>query len=468
MDVVVIGAGPAGLTAAYALAQRGCRPQVLEGSSCVGGISRTEEYKGYRVDIGGHRFFTKVEVVTALWKEVLGEDFLRVPRLSRIFFQGKYYPYPLALGPTLKNLGAYQSLRILASYLKAQMRPSRTEETFEHWVTNRFGARLYHLFFKTYTEKVWGIPCNQIRADWAAQRIKGLSLISAVWNALGGGGNVKSLIHEFDYPRLGPGQMWERFRDRIIDLGGSVATEAEVVHLHHAGGRITSVEHGNGERIPVEAAISSMSLAALIHRLSPAPPQAVLDAARGLRYRDFLVVALIIEKADIFPDNWLYIHDPGVQVGRIQNFKNWSPDMVPEPGMTCLGMEYFCSQGDDLWNQEDAKLVALAREEIARLGLAEADSVRDGFVLRQPKAYPVYDEHYRAHLNTLKEYLRSFDNLQTIGRNGLHRYNNQDHSMLTALLAVENLFGANHNLWEINTERSYHEDYELKVVGRRP
>jgi protoporphyrinogen oxidase len=463
LEVAVIGAGPAGLTAAYALAQRGCRPQVFESSKYVGGISRTEQYRGYRFDIGGHRFFTKVGVVNDLWREILGNEFRRVPRLSRIFFRGRFYPYPLVVGQTLRNLGPVESLRILGSYLAARVRPTTNEETLEQWVTNRFGDRLYRLFFKTYTEKVWGIPCHQIRADWAAQRIKGLSLASAVRSALGiGGKGVKSLIHEFDYPRLGPGQMWEACRDRVEDLGGTVRMNAEITRLHHRGDHITAVETADGESLSVDAVISSMPIGHLIERLSPTPPPEVLAAARGLRYRDFLIVALILDGDSLFPDNWIYVHDPTVQVGRIQNFKNWSADLVPDPATTCLGMEYFCSETDDLWGWDDARLIAYAREELARLGLASAEVVRDGCVLRQKKAYPVYDEEYRAHLNVLRDYLKTFTNLHTVGRNGMHRYNNQDHSMLTALLAVENLFGADHDLWEVNTERSYHEDFELK------
>ncbi|MEO1297784.1 MAG: NAD(P)/FAD-dependent oxidoreductase [Cyanobacteria bacterium J06636_16] len=465
--VVIIGGGPAGLTTGYELMKHGTKSVVLEKADKVGGISRTETYKGYRFDIGGHRFFTKVGEVQDVWQDILGDDFIQVPRMSRIYYDGKFYDYPLALFKTLKNLGPVRSVLILMSYLKAKLRkkldPEFEPETFEEWVTDCFGERLYRIFFKTYTEKVWGIPCSQIRADWAAQRIKNLSLKRAVTNALFGSQNAKSLIKEFDYPRLGPGMMWERCQELLEASGSPVHLHTEVVRVEREGKRVTKVIAKQGDRtfeLTGEHFINSMPITALVHRLDPLPPEEVLAAARGLKYRDFLIVSLIINRDHLFPDNWLYIHSPEFKVGRIQNFKNWSPAMVPEPGKTCLGMEYFCSEGDDLWEMPNLKLIELASQEIVKLNLGvKPGDVEDGCVIRQYKAYPVYDGEYRQHLQVLQDYLQTFENLQTVGRNGMHRYNNQDHSMLTALLAAKNILGEDHDIWNVNVERSYHENF---------
>ncbi len=461
-SVLIVGGGPAGLTAAYELVKRGTRAIVLEQSDQVGGIARTEQYKGYRFDIGGHRFFTKVDEVNQLWQEVMGARFIKVPRLSRIYYDGKFFSYPLQVMDTLGNLGMRESARILLSYLKIKVLPIHQEESLEDWVTNRFGRRLFKTFFKTYTEKVWGIPCEKIQADWAAQRIKGLSLRTAVLNALFQVNNTKTLIKEFDYPVLGPGEMWELFQDQINARGGDVQLNSSVVRLTRSGSRITSAmirQAGKLVELPTEQIISSMPVTTLVRQLDPPAPPEVIAAARSLKYRDFLIVPIVINRADVFPDNWIYIHSPEVKVGRIQNFKNWSAAMVPDPEKTCLGMEYFCCEGDELWEMSDTELLDLATQEIAQLGLATIEEVEDGTVIRQPKAYPVYDRDYRQHLTVLQNYLATFENLQTIGRNGMHRYNNQDHSMLTAILAVRNLFGEQHDLWTVNAERSYHENF---------
>ena len=483
-SVLIIGAGPAGLTAAHELVKHHIPPIVLEKSHYVGGIARTEVYKGYRFDIGGHRFYTKVEEVNQLWHEILGSDFRSTPRLSRIYYRQGYFPYPLKLFQTLRQLGLLESTKIVASYLAAQLMPSREEETFEQWVSNRFGRRLYETFFKSYTEKVWGIPCTEIRAEWAAQRIKGLSLKSALMGAIfGGNQNTKTLINHFDYPTLGPGMMWQAFREHVERRGGQVLMETQAVRLVRKGNRITHVvtmkggqnisrgmrEREREEHYPVESVISSMPLNLLLEQLWPPPPQKVLQAARGLKYRAFLIVGLIIERAEIFPDNWIYIHEPNVKVGRIQNFKNWSADMVPDLNKTSLGMEYFCNDTphDEIWNQADAKLIALATKEVAQLGLADPSEVIDGVVIRQPKAYPVYDGEYHQHLSVIQEFLKTIKNLQTIGRNGMHRYNNQDHSMLTGMLAARNLLGEKRDLWKVNTERSYYEEWTVEQKKKR-
>lgn len=474
--VVIIGGGPAGLTAGYELVKKGINSIVLEKADKVGGISRTETYKGYRFDIGGHRFFTKVGEVQQIWKEILEDDFIQVPRLSRIYYQGKFFNYPLSLFNTLSNLGIIPSFHVLLSYLKAKLKarlqPGPEPETFEEWVTDRFGGRLYYIFFKTYTEKVWGIPCNKIRADWAAQRIQGMSLKRAVINAVFGSQNAKSLIKKFDYPILGPGMMWERCQEILDSKGSPVHLNTTVTRIEREGTRIKSITaKQDGETIQITGNhfISSMPVTALLYKLHPLPPDYVLEAARGLKYRDFLIVSLIVNKPELFPDNWIYIHSPEFKVGRIQNFKNWSPAMVPDASKTCLGMEYFCSEGDSLWELSDTELIDLASCEAIGLGLGVNESdVEDGVVIRQHKAYPVYDGEYRQHLKVIQEYVETFDNLQTVGRNGMHRYNNQDHSMLTAILAAKNILGENHDLWNVNTERSYHEEFTKDDLPKKP
>ena len=460
----IIGGGPAGLTAALMLAEEGEPTHVVEASSLVGGIARTEQYKGYRFDIGGHRFFTKVTEVDALWKRLMGDDFIIVPRLSRIYYDSKYYDYPLKIGNTLGNLGAVESVRIGLSYIGARLRPTRTEDTFDQWVTNRFGRRLFDRFFRTYTEKVWGIPCSSIRADWAAQRIQNLSLIKAVRTALFGGNDTTSLIEEFQYPRLGPGMMWEKVRDMLRWHGGRVDMDTRVDVVHHDGaGRATAVTmvrpDGSEERLDVRSVVNTMPLGRLTRCMDPPAPAHVLAAADRLKYRDFLIVVLIVDEPDPFPDNWIYIHSPDVQVGRIQNFRSWSREMVPDENRSSIGLEYFCHVGDGLWESDDAALIEQGKRELEALGLVDGSNVVDGTVIRQPKAYPVYDENYREAVDTISEWVESFENLYSVGRNGMHRYNNQDHSMLTAMLAARNLMGENHDVWNVNVERSYHEEF---------
>ncbi len=466
-ETVVIGAGPAGLTAAWELARLGRRCVVFEADELVGGISRTVEYKGYRFDIGGHRFFTKVERVNALWREILGDEFLVRPRLSRIFYGERFFDYPLKPMNALLGLGPIEAIRIGLSYVKAQILPHADERTFEQWVTNRFGRRLFEIFFETYTEKVWGMPCSEIGADWAAQRIKNLDLVTAVRNALLGslatrGEIVATLIDEFHYPRHGPGQMWESAQDQLVERGTDVVLGAGVVRLHHADGRVRKVtvrEAGGQERdVEAEHVLSSMPIRELLHAFEPAPPPEILAAADRLRYRDFLTVGLIVDRDEVFPDNWIYIHSPDVKMGRIQNFKNWSPHMVADPQRTCLGLEYFVQEGDELWAAPDDDLIELGTRECAALGLIRAEEVRDGCVIRIPKAYPVYDGGYQEALQVLRGWLDPIENLQLIGRNGQHRYNNQDHSMMTAVLAVENIVGASHDVWSVNVDDEYHEE----------
>lgn len=474
--VVVIGAGPAGLTAAKTLMDRapGMKPIVLEAADEIGGISRTAMYKGYRFDIGGHRFFSKVAEVNKFWHEVLGDDLIRVHRMSRIFYRGRFFDYPIKLFNVLFNLGIYESARVMLSYVKWRARPAPTEDSMETWVMNRFGGRLYMHFFRSYTEKVWGIPAKEIRADWAAQRIKSLTLGRAIWNAITARGNDTSLIDEFGYPRLGPGMMWERVRDLVVAAGGTVRTKSAVTRLVHnqsAIRSIVSIEHSadGSEKtsvINVDHVISSMPITTLVAAMDPPAPDHVREAAAKLRYRDFLIVTLILNHPDPFPDNWIYIHSPQVKVGRIQNFRAWSAEMVPDPNHASIGMEYFCQRDDGLWSMDNKDLIDLASKELAAIGLAPVSAVIDGTVIRQPAAYPVYDAEYMENLEILKNWLGTFENLQTIGRNGMHRYNNQDHSMLTGMFAARNVLGEKLDLWDVNTERSYHEEFTVSDAKR--
>jgi protoporphyrinogen oxidase len=466
---IVIGGGPGGLTAAYELTKLGFRPTVLEKLDDVGGLARTASFKGFRFDLGGHRFYTKVAEIDKLWREVLGHDFIRRPRLSRIYYNGRFFHYPLRPLNALVGLGIVPSLLAVLSYLRWQLFPAPREDSFEQWVSNRFGRRLFETFFRTYTEKVWGIPCSALRAEWAAQRIKDLSLRTAILNMfVKPHRTIRTLIEEFDYPRLGPGMMWNAVKDEIERRGGRVRLRSDVIRIdreeRHVESLVVADEAGESTLIASDF-ISSMPITELIRKLSPPAPADVLAAAARLTYRDFLTVCLIVNDPAPFPDNWIYVHSPEVKVGRIQNFRNWSPDMTPDPAKTGLGLEYFCMEGDDVWTTPDAELIELGRREVARIGLVRYEDVEDGCVVRVPKAYPVYDSHYREDLAVVRGFVEGFQNLQSIGRNGLHRYNNQDHSMLTGLLAVRNaVLGQRHDLWSVNTEPEYQETIQERAA----
>jgi len=469
--VVVLGAGPAGLTAGYLLAKQGQPVIVLESTDQIGGLARTEVRDGYRFDLGGHRFFTKVKEVDDLWHEIMKEEFLKRPRQSRIYWNDKFLEYPLQGMDVIRKLGPVELTRCLASYLYAAVKPKGREDTFEQWVSNRFGKRLYQHFFKTYTEKLWGVSTDEIRAEWAAQRIKGLSFVSAARAAFFGneGNKIKSLISEFNYPRYGPGQMWEQMASDIREHGGEVRMNAPVTRLRIEGGQVLEVVAG-GETLHPSHVISSLPLRTTVGIAEPEAPGEVRDAARGLRYRDFLTVSLVLTGDDPFPDNWIYIHQPGVRVLRIQNFRSWSPWMIPNQTDSSLGMEYFCFEGDDLWSSSDDDLVELAKTEIEKLGLAKAANVKFGFVVRVHKAYPIYDVEYGERVATIRRWLEGIGSLTQVGRNGLHRYNNSDHSMLTAMRAVDNLvLGTRHDIWAVNVENVYHEeDTEVEDPYRNP
>lgn len=466
--VIVIGAGPAGLTAAYELAKRGGQSLILEADDQVGGLARTVNYRGYRFDIGGHRFFSKIPAINALWQEILGAEFLVRPRLSRIYYNGHFFDYPLKAFNALVGLGLVESLLVSVSYAYARLFPHPHEATFEQWVSNRFGRRLYEIFFKTYTEKVWGIPCGEISADWAAQRIKNLSLSEALRNAIFGAGRARdgqvitTLIDSFQYPRLGPGMLWERCEELLAARGSPTVRGVRVERIHHRHGRVECVV---GRTVTNEVneyvgshVISTMPLRDLLLALDPVPPTEVLQAVRRLRYRDYLTIVLMLRRADVFPDNWIYIHSPEVKMGRIQNYKNWSPEMVPDPSRTALGLEYFLWEHDEEWTWPRERLLEMGIQECTKIGLIRPADVEDGTVVRMPKAYPVYDQGYQENVTLVRRYLETFTNLQTIGRNGLHRYNNQDHSMLTGIYAVRNILGASDDVWSVNTEMEYHEE----------
>jgi protoporphyrinogen oxidase len=483
-DVVILGAGPAGLTAAWELAKHDVPVTVLEKDPrYVGGLARTVEHKGYRFDIGGHRFFSKNREVEDTWTEILGDELLNRGRLSRIYYAGRYIAYPLKAFNALRALGLVETVRCTASYAYARLRPIRNPRSFEDWVRNQFGWRLYSIFFKTYTEKVWGISTREISADWAAQRIKSLDLWLAIRTAIFPAGPVKSrgeivttLIDRFRYPRLGPGQMWEKAAAVLADKGRPVLHGRELLGIEHKNGRVQSVitrgADGTVEEHRGSQFISTIPMRELVSRLDPAAPDDVRAAAAALGYRDFISIALMIDRKDVFPDNWIYIHDPSVKVGRIQNFKNWSPDMVPDQSKTCLGLEYFCFEGDGMWRMSDEGLIEMAKKELERLGMCKASEVFDGVVVRQEKAYPVYDDVYQERVAVIRDWLaRQLPNLHLAGRNGMHKYNNQDHSMMTALLVARQIAaGSTLDPWKVNADAVYHEDVhvgEKDVTGRQ-
>ena len=473
--VVILGAGPAGLAAAVELARAGRRVVAIERGRAVGGLARTEVYKGFRFDIGGHRFYTKSDEVQRFWSDALGADFLLRPRMSRIYYRGRFFHYPLQAWDTLSGLGPLEAVRALASYLRRWALPLPPEDTFERWVVNRFGERLYETFFRSYTEKVWGVPCSELRADWAAQRLKDLSLGAVLLRAIGLGGNgVRSMIEEFHYPRLGPGMLWEAVRARAEEAGARFRLGAEVVGVERDADRVSAVvirDASGQERVLASEVISSMPLRPFVSMLDTPAPDDVRRAASGLRHRDYLTVCLILRRRELFPDNWIYVHDPKVRVARIQNFKNWSPDMVPDAAKTSLGLEFFCTEGDSTWSLSDAELVDLATRELEQIGLALREEVEDGCVFRVSHAYPIYDAGYRAELECVKSFLAGLDNLQTIGRNGLHRYNNQDHAVLSGLLAARNVLEGQrrYDVWSIGSDADYfEEDAARPATASRP
>lgn len=473
VKAVIVGAGPAGLTAAYELSKRGQPVVVLESDpEYVGGLARTVRYRGYRFDIGGHRFFSKSQEIEDLWKEILGPDLLERPRSSKIYYRGRFYSYPLRPLEALTQLGFVESVLCVLSFLRARVAPAANPKSYEDWVVNQFGRRLYQTFFKTYTEKIWGMSCREISADWAAQRIQGLSLGTAIKDALlpkaqrgKRSAMIKTLIDRFHYPRLGPGMMWETCAEKVRQMGSQVLLGRTVQCCRFQGtdGRWTVTARttaGGLEKYSANHLLSSMPIRELVSMIEPELPEAVRRSAAALRYRDFITVGLILRETRRFKDNWIYIHDPGVKVGRVQNYKAWSPEMVADPKYCCYGLEYFCFKGDGLWNRQDRELIALAKQELQTLQLAESADVLDGCVMRQPKAYPVYDEMHKYHVQVVREALERYvRNVHLVGRNGMHKYNNQDHAMMTGLLAARNILAPEkkYDVWAVNDDASYHE-----------
>ncbi|MBP0591587.1 NAD(P)/FAD-dependent oxidoreductase [Paraburkholderia sp. LEh10] len=481
VDVLVIGAGPGGLTAGYLLTKNTdlSVTMIEKDPTYVGGISRTERFEGHHFDIGGHRFFSKSAEVVALWHELLPDDFIERPRSSRIFYRNKFYRYPLDGIEALRNLGLIESAHCVLSYLAARIRPCRDPNTFHQWVANQFGERLFSIFFKTYTEKVWGMSCDEISADWAAQRIKGLSLSTAIVNATKRSlgirsrkNSVKTLIESFHYPRRGPGMLWEAAARKFQNQGGRLLMgHAARTLAYDENSKHWTVEavgtDGQTTQIIARHVICTAPMRETMNAISPMPRSAA--AAAKLQYRDFITVALILDRPATFSDNWIYIHDPSVKVGRIQNFASWSPEMVPDTATGgCLGLEYFCFDGDSLWESSDAELTELAIGEVEKIGLATRDQVRGSRVVRQPKAYPVYDDLYRAIVDEVRADLADhYPNLHLVGRNGMHKYNNQDHAMMTAMLTVENIVAGTRlrDTWAVNEDAEYHESGDSPEVS---
>jgi protoporphyrinogen oxidase len=479
-DTLIVGAGPAGLTAGYLLTKDKAGSVLLieQSPTYVGGISRTERHEGYFFDIGGHRFFSKSQEVEDLWRELLPDDFVERPRTSRIFYRNKLYSYPLRAFEALSNLGFFESTLCVLSYMKARAFPTRNPVSFHQWVANQFGERLFSIFFKTYTEKVWGMSCDAISADWAAQRIKGLSLFVAVMSGLRKSLNlgtqnaskIKTLIESFRYPRRGPGMLWEAAAEKIQAQGGTLLLGQSVRSFAWDGASrlwtVRTVEAATGSELSFRARriISSAPMRDVVNQTTPTPVSA--PAASTLKYRDFLTVAVFLKSPALFDDNWIYIHDPNVKVGRIQNYASWSPEMVPGVSKGCLGLEYFCFEGNGLWTMQDADLVKLAISELTTLGLATADQVGGGHVVRQPKAYPVYDADYKKVVDVVREeFAARFPTFHFVGRNGMHKYNNQDHAMMTAMLTVRNIVAGTdlYDVWSVNEDAEYHEEVRQKL-----
>jgi protoporphyrinogen oxidase len=478
-SVAVIGAGPAGLTAAYLLAKRGVDVTVLESDPYyVGGISKTVKNDGFHFDIGGHRFFSKSKQVEDFWTEILPSDMLDRPRSSRVYYRKQFFQYPLKPFEALWKLGVFESILCVLSYFKAKLFPKKNPKSFQDWVTNQFGERLFRIFFKTYTEKVWGMSCKDISADWAAQRIKGLSLFSALKSAFlvkqskSKDQVIKTLIDSFRYPRKGPGMLWETCAARVKEMGGTILMGQKATSLswNKATKKWTLSTHSTTEStetatLVIDHVISSAPIRELIPSIQPPLPEKVVESAKALGYRDFITVTLALQGEELFDDNWIYIHDPSVKVGRIQNFKSWSPEMVPDPSYNCYGLEYFCFEGDGLWTKDDGELIDLAKSELNAIGLGNQSQFIKGYVVRQTKAYPVYDEHYLSRVETIRYQLeKDHPTLHLVGRNGMHKYNNQDHAIMTSMLTVQNILAGQriYDVWEVNQDAEYHE------AGARP
>lgn len=463
-DCVVVGAGPAGMACAYALAERGKTSVVIDKNDAPGGLCRTIDFSGYLFDIGGHRFISKSQEMNRIWQEVLGGDMLRVKRLSRIYYRNKYFDYPLSFMNTFLNLGFVDSVMCVASYFNHKYFRKGEEDSLDGWITKRFGKRLFDIFFKSYSEKVWGVSCQNISADWAKQRIRGLSLRVAVQNAILSmeGKAPKTLCEEFYYPRTGPGGFYKKLEKRIVSSSGVVFRQNKsTVKIRHSGGRVTALEvrdcrDASGQSIPVEYLFSTMPLAELVSSLDPSPPDPVMAAGKRLKSRSFVTVNVILDRPYIFSDQWLYIHSPEVKLARVQNYKNWSADMVKDPRRTSLGLEYFCSEKDEFWALNDVDLINYALEDLEKVKIAYRKSLISAFVVRCPNAYPIYHLGYENDLLIVRNYLETFSNLQTFGRGGSFRYDNSDRAFLSGLYAAGNFLGETKcDLWNFDISDEY-------------
>ncbi len=459
MRTVVIGAGPAGLACAARLSELGSPPVVLEAGPHVGGMARSIDRWGHTVDLGPHRFFSSDPVVTAFWHRHVRDDFVMVSRQSRILYEGRFYDYPLRAGNALGNLGLRRSVAAMTSYGWARVRPAPSDGSLESWVSNRFGPVLYRTFFKTYTEKLWGVPCRSLDADWAAQRIQGLTLWAAVRSAVRGNrdNTLKTLVDEFAYPTTGSSLLYDRLREFVEAEGGAVRTSSPVERIELVDGRVAGVALASGERVAADQVVSSMPITLLLDGL-PDVPDAVRDAAGRLRFRNTILVYLLVRDEDLFTDQWLYVHDPELRHGRVTNFRNWSPGIIGAANETVLCLELWCFDDDDLWSAPESELVALAERELEATGLARPESISQGSVVRIPRCYPVYERGYQEPLRTVTDHLDTIGGLTAIGRYGSFKYNNQDHSLLMGILAAEALAdGRTPHLWDVNTDSTYQE-----------
>ena len=469
MRVGIVGAGPAGITAAYQLAKAGVHVEVFEAGPHVGGLSRTIDLWGQKVDLGPHRFFSSDPRVNDVWLEVVGRDYCMVDRLTRIYYQNRFFHYPLRPANALCNMGVGNALGCLTSYLKEYLRPSfraDQNETFESWVVGRFGRKLFEMFFKSYSEKLWGIPCDQLDADFAAQRIKKFSLGEAIKAALGiGAGRHKTLVDQFAYPTGGTGMVYERMAQRIEEAGGAIHCQTPVRRLIHHGKQVHGLQLADGRIEPFDHVISTMPLTLLVGGLGDLPAE-VDDAVRRLQFRNTILVYLHVDKADLFKDQWLYVHAPELGVGRVTNFRNWAPELYGDAATSILALEYWCYDNDAIWRESEQNLIALATREIRATGLIGATPVLAGHVERIRRCYPVYAQGYKKHLQSVVDHVRQYQNLQVIGRYGAFKYNNQDHSILMGVLAAENILEDHgHDLWAINTDSEYQEAAALRKTG---
>lgn len=466
--IAIIGAGPAGITAAYELTKAGFDVTLYEASDKVGGLSKTIELWNQKVDLGPHRFFSNDTKVNKLWLEVVEKDYRMVDRLTRIYYKKKFYYYPLKPFDALFKLGIGQAFLCVMSYFKEKVKPTKQDGSFEAWVTARFGSRLYSIFFKTYSEKLWGIPCTELDEDFAAQRIKKLSLFEAVKNALftGKKNKHKTLVDQFAYPIGGTGMVYEKMKTFIEANGGKVLCSTPVKKVDTVNGGPTKIELMTGESIQYDHIISSMPITHLVKNL-PNVPADIITAATDLKFRNTILVYLKVEGMDVFPDNWLYVHASDLQMGRITNFCNWVPEVNQGEKSTIVALEYWAYNEDEIWNSTDEQLIELGTKELRQTGLIKDLEISDGYIVKIPKCYPVYAKGYKAPLQKVEQYLSGIENLSVIGRYGSFKYNNQDHSILMGLLAAENLIAdTSHNLWEINTDyETYQETSTITASG---